>query len=82
MVLRASLVSLLNEAQETRIYLLDRSIELALEVLTQCDSEGMMDLKAKALSQLSLYYMIRGDNDLALQHAKESMELYLSLIHI
>lgn len=76
MVLRASLVSLLNEAQETRIYLLDRSIELALEVLIQCDSESMMDLKAKALSQLSLYYMIRGDNDLALQHAKESMTLY------
>lgn len=79
MVLKDKLISLLDEANKARIYKLNHSIELAKEVLSSCDTPDLNDIKAKALSQLSLYHMIIGDNQTALEHAQNSMELFEAL---
>lgn len=79
MALKDKLISLLDEANKARIYKLDYSIELAKEVLSSCNDSDLNDIKAKALSQLSLYHMIIGDNETALQHAQKSMELFEAL---
>jgi len=79
MVLKDKLISLLDEANKARIYKLDHSIELAKQVLSSCDNPDLNDIKAKALSQLSLYHMIIGDNETALEHAQNSMELFEAL---
>ena len=79
MALKDKLISLLDEANKARIYKLDYSIELAKEVLSSCNDSDLNDIKAKALSQLSLYHMIIGDNETALQHAQKSMDLFEAL---
>jgi len=79
MALRETLHLLLTEANQARVYKLDQSIELASKVLSQCLDKDFDDIRAKALSQLSLYHMIIGNNDTALEYAQNSMTLYEEL---
>lgn len=69
----------LDTANEARVYDIDLSIAIAKEVLEHCKEANLNDIAAKALSQLSLYCMIVGRNEEALQYAKESIALYEEL---
>lgn len=79
MAIKDKLISLLDEANKARVSRLDYSIELAKKVLSSCNNSELDDIKAKALSQLSLYHMIIGDNENALEYAQKSMELFEAL---
>lgn len=76
---KADLIALLDKANEARIYKLDFSFELVERVLSFCNSPKFIDIKAKALSQLSLYSMIVGDNEKALEYAQNSILLFEKL---
>lgn len=67
---RDKLITLLDEANEARIYKLDYSVELVEQVLSFCTSPKFIDIKARALSQLSLYTMIVGNNEKSLEYAQ------------
>nr|AUN37939.1 sensory box histidine kinase/response regulator [uncultured bacterium] len=79
MDVREKLITLLDEANEARIYKLNHSVELVKQVLTFCDSPKLIDIKAKALSQLSLYAMIVGNNEDSLEYAQNSILLFEKL---
>ena len=79
MNIRKRLITLLDEANEARIYKLEHSVELAKKVLSFCNTTKFNDIKARALSQLSLYSMIVGDNEASLEYAKNSIFLFEKL---
>lgn len=79
MDLKKQLLATLTEANEARIYNLDHSIALAEQVLAASQQSDLIAVRAKALSQLSLYHMIIGDNDAAMGFAQDSMSLYEEL---
>lgn len=76
---KEKLIALLDEANEARIYKLDYSVKLVKQVLSFCDSTQFIDIKAKALSQLSLYAMIVGNNEDSLRYAQNSIQLFEKL---
>ncbi len=79
MELRKKITELLETSYLTRINNLEHSIALAQEALGICDGAEFSDLKAKAYSQLSLYFMIIGNYESSSVYAKESIRLYEEL---
>jgi signal transduction histidine kinase/BarA-like signal transduction histidine kinase len=79
MKVRNKLIALLDEANEARIYKLNHSIELVEQVMSLCDIPNYIDIKARALSQLSLYSMIIGNNEESLKYAHNSILLFEEL---
>ncbi len=79
MVIRQNLQNLLNEANEMRTHNLTKSLDIVEKVLISCNTPNLNDLKAKALSQISLYSMIVGNNDESLKYAQESIQLFEKL---
>ncbi len=77
MEFREQLISRLDIANTARVYNINRSITIAQEVLEE--SEENLDIKAKSLSQLSLYNMIIGNNEVAMQYAQDSIAIYEAL---
>ncbi|WP_395044085.1 ATP-binding protein [Flavobacterium sp.] len=60
---RTKINSLLEESYAIRINNLEKSISLTNTALSLCSNHTFNDLKAKSLTQLSLYYMIIGKYD-------------------
>uniref|UniRef100_UPI003750BC43 tetratricopeptide repeat protein n=1 Tax=Flavobacterium sp. TaxID=239 RepID=UPI003750BC43 len=79
MELRKKIISILSQSYKTRINNLNQSIELTNNVLDLCKNSNYNDLKAKALSQLSLYYMIIGENDKSSDYSKDSIKIFEEL---
>ncbi|MFN3969438.1 ATP-binding protein [Flavobacterium sp.] len=71
-----TITSLLEKSYLTRIYDISSSIELANNALVLCEENKFEDLKAKALSQLSLYYMIIGKYEESFNLAQKSIFLF------
>ena len=67
---------LLDEAYESRINDLDKSIDLANRALAASKELGDKQMIGKSLSQLSLFHMIVGDFDLSINMANEAIELF------
>jgi len=67
---------ILEEAYASRINNLKKSIKLGEEALSLSEQYSFDDLKAKSYSHLSLFHMIRGNNDLCHQYANQSIDLY------
>lgn len=74
--IKTQINSLLEKSFASRINNLDLSIELANNALELCKSEDLDDLKAKCLSQLSLYYMIIGRYDESFNLSQKSIHLF------
>lgn len=79
MEIEAKINSLLDESYSIRISNLDQSIELANKALSLCKDKIHDDLKAKAFSRLSLYYMITGQYDESFNLSQKSIHLYEKL---
>ncbi len=62
-VIRNKINQLIDESYTIRISNLDKSIELIKSAVSLCRNDSFNDLKAKAISKLSLYYMIVGRYD-------------------
>lgn len=73
-ITRAKILSLLEEAYESRINNLSRSIKLAEEALHLSKENADKSCMAKSLSQLSLFHMIIGDFELSINMANEAIE--------
>ncbi len=71
--------SLLTESYQARLNNLNLSIELATNALLLCTGKKYDDLKAKAFSRLSLYYMITGKYDESFNLAQKGLALYEKL---
>ncbi len=71
--------SLLDEAYESRINNLDRSIKLAEQALNLSKESLDKSCIAKSLSLLSLFHMIIGDFDLSINMANEAIENFEEL---
>lgn len=56
---------LLEKSYAIRINNLNESINLTNKALGLCNENKIDDLKARSLTQLSLYYMITGKNEIA-----------------
>lgn len=67
---------LLEKSYTARISNLDLSIELTKEALVLCNDGNFEHLKARALSQLSLYYMIVGKYDESYNLSQKSIHLF------
>ncbi len=76
---RTKIISLLDEAYESRINDLKRSIELAEEALTLSKETSDKSCIGKSLSHLSLFHMIIGDFDLSINMANEAIENFEEL---
>jgi signal transduction histidine kinase len=74
--IKSKINSLLEKSFATRINNLDLSIELANNALKLCKSDEFEHLKAKCLSQLSLYYMITGRYDESFNLSQKSIHLF------
>ncbi|HRG17820.1 MAG TPA: ATP-binding protein [Flavobacterium lutivivi] len=70
---------ILEEAYSARINNLKKSIELGEKALSLAKELGFSDLQAKACSHLSLFNMINGNNDLCIEYANTSIDMYTSL---
>lgn len=68
--------SLLDKSYSIRINDLEQSIELTNNALALCKEKIHDELKAKAFSRLSLYYMITGRYDESFNFAQKSIHLY------
>lgn len=73
------IVSLLDEAYACRTNNLKRSTELARQALTISTENNLVELKARSLSQLGLFYMIQGEHDLAIQISQQAIEHFTQL---
>jgi signal transduction histidine kinase len=76
MELRKEIISLLKTSHSVRVKDLKQSIELAKKAVQLCASDDLLDLKAKAYSELSLYNMIVGDYEESTLNSKESINIY------
>ncbi len=74
--IKAQINSLLERSFASRINNLDLSIELATSALELCKIDDLDNLKAKCLSQLSLYYMITGRYDESFNLSQKSIHLF------
>jgi signal transduction histidine kinase/CheY-like chemotaxis protein len=79
MEVRSSILKLLDESYGSRINNLDQSIQLASEALQLAQFHNRKDLIAKSYSHLSLFHMIKGDNDICSEYGNISIELYKEL---
>ncbi len=79
MKIRSSIDKLLDESYVARINNLNFSIQMAQLALEQAQRQKLKDLVAKAYSHLSLFHMIKGDNDICMKYANISIELYQEL---
>lgn len=79
MKIRSSIDKLLDESYVARINNLNFSIQMAQLALEQAQRQNFKDLVAKAYSHLSLFHMIKGDNDICMKYANISIELYQEL---
>ena len=70
---------LLEKSNLSRINNLDLSIELSKEALELSTENNLEDLKAKSLSQLSLYYMIIGSYEESYNLSQKSIQLFEKL---
>lgn len=73
---RKRIISLLEKSYNARINNLELSIDLSNNALLLCTSPDLKDLKAKALSNLSLFQMILGENEKSTINAHEALKLY------
>lgn len=71
--------SLLDEAYASRVNDLKKSISLAEEALAVSRENHDTSCVAQSLSQLSLFHMIVGDFDLAINMASESIDYFTEL---
>ena len=76
---RNKINSLLEESYAIRINDLEKSISLTNTALLLCITPNFNDLKAKSLSQLSLYYMITGKYDESYNLSQKCNSLYEKL---
>ncbi|MEO9482303.1 MAG: tetratricopeptide repeat protein [Ekhidna sp.] len=76
---QAKIKSLLDEAYESRINNLSRSIELGEKALSLSKESTDKSCIAKSLSLLSLFHMIIGDFDLSINMANEAIENFQEL---
>lgn len=76
---RIKISALLHESYASRINNLEQSIVLANSALVLCKPITDDDLKAKALSQLSLYYMIIGKYDESFNLSQKCIAIYEKL---
>ena len=67
---------LLEDSYSSRINNLEQSIKLTNNALNLCTKKEFDDLKAKAISQLSLYYMITGKYDESFNLSQKCIQLY------
>lgn len=79
MEIRSGILKLLDESYASRINNLELSIHLADEALQLAQYHNRKDLIAKSYSHLSLFNMIKGNNDLCTEFANFSIELYQEL---
>ncbi|MBS1534605.1 MAG: response regulator [Bacteroidetes bacterium] len=79
MKIRSSIDKLLDESYVARINNLNFSIQMAQLALEQAQRQNFKDLVAKAYSHLSLFHMIKGDNDICMKYANISIDLYQEL---
>ena len=77
--IKTKIISLLEESYSLRINNLEMSIELATNALLLCNNSKYNDLKAKAYSRLSLYFMIIGRYDESYNLSQKSIHLYENL---
>ena len=70
---------LLEESYALRINNLKESINLTNKALSLCNENKIDDLRARSLTQLSLYNMITGKNEIAYSLAQKSIKLYRKL---
>jgi signal transduction histidine kinase len=70
---------LLDRSNTSRVNNLDLSIELSKKALKLSIENNFEDLKAKSLSQLSLYYMIIGKYEESYNLSQKSIRLYEKL---
>ncbi|MGG7034732.1 MAG: ATP-binding protein [Flavobacterium sp.] len=77
--MKEKLISILEKANEVRVNNLAQSIFLVEEVLNSSNIDNYIDLKARAFSQLSLYYMILGEDDKCMDYADKSIKLFEEL---
>ncbi len=78
-VVAETVLNLLTEASKARLSNLSRSIELAQEALNLATRNNDLQLIAKSLTQLSLFYMIHGDYPLAIETAEKAIVIYEQL---
>ncbi len=71
-----TIIDLLDKSYLSRVCNLELSIKLAKQALHLCDNPNFEHLKAKALSQLSLYYMIVGNYEESYNLSQKSMHLF------
>ncbi|WP_395053321.1 ATP-binding protein [Flavobacterium sp.] len=76
---RTKINSLLEESYAVRINNLKKSISLTNIALSLCVKSSLNDLKAKSLSQLSLYYMITGKYDESYNLSQKCITLFEKL---
>ncbi len=70
---------ILDEAYTARINNLKKSIELGEKALSLSEEYGFLDLQAKSCSHLSLFNMIKGNNELCVEYANTSIDIYTAL---
>ena len=70
---------LLEKSYAIRINNLNESINLTNKALGLCNENKIDDLKARSLTQLSLYYMITGKNEIAYNLSLKSIKLFEKL---
>ncbi len=71
--------SLLDEAYDSRINNLNESLKLANQALELSKEASNKHYTGKSLSQLSLYHMIIGDFDLAINIAEEAINYFVEV---
>ncbi|MEO9869903.1 tetratricopeptide repeat-containing sensor histidine kinase [Ekhidna sp.] len=76
---RSNILSLLDDAYQSRINNLKNSIALAEKAFEISKEISDKECIAKCLSQLSLFHMIIGDFDLSMNMAKEAIENFEEL---
>lgn len=77
--IKAQINTFLEKSFASRINNIDLSIELTNNALQLCKSDDLDNLKAKCLSQLSLYYMITGRYDESFNLSQKSIHLFEKL---
>lgn len=77
--IKAQINTFLEKSFASRINNIDLSIELTNNALQLCKSDDLDNLKAKCLSQLSLYHMITGRYDESFNLSQKSIHLFEKL---
>ncbi len=77
--IRKKINSLLDDSYSIRINNLEESLRLANNALDLCTEKELDDLKARSISQLSLYHMITGKYDESFNLSQKCIQLYEKL---